>query len=75
MQRQNALWLGQAQTFYGFALSALRTERRARRAVKKQNALRQQLAQCIAEQQYEECAALRDRIRALEKEETQHDGE
>ena len=44
MQRQNALRLGQAQTFYGFALSALRTERRARRAVKKQNALRQQLA-------------------------------
>ena len=39
------------------------------------DALRQQLAQCIAEQQYEECAALRDRIRALEKEETQHDGE
>ena len=44
MQRQNALRLGQAQTFYSFALSALRTERRARRAVKKQNALRQQLA-------------------------------
>jgi len=44
MQRQNALRLGQAQTFYGFALSVLRAERRARRAVKKQNALRQQLA-------------------------------
>ena len=44
MQRQNALRLGQAQAFYDFALSALRAERRARRAVKKQNALRQQLA-------------------------------
>ena len=44
MQRQNALRLGQVQAFYGFALSALRAERRARRAVKKQNALRQQLA-------------------------------
>ena len=39
------------------------------------DALRQQLAQCIASQRYEECAALRDQIRALEKEETQHDGE
>ncbi len=44
MQRQNALRLSQAQAFYSFTLSALRTERRACRAVKKQNALRQQLA-------------------------------
>ena len=56
-------------------LPAQKCAARAHRHGHAADALRQQLAQCIAEQQYEECAALRDRIRALEKEETQHDGE
>lgn len=35
--------------------------------------LRRELSDCIAKQQYEKCAELRDHIRALEKEENDHE--
>ena len=35
--------------------------------------LRRELSECIATQQYEKCASLRDRIRELEKEENDHE--
>ena len=43
---------------------------KAEEAAKKEHelqALREQLADCVAKQEYEQCAALRDKIRALEK--------